>query len=50
MAQQFDMLNELDDEILNRLIQSVVLGDRIKKNGVTEQHIKINYKFIGEIA
>jgi len=50
MVQQFDMLTELDDEILNRLIQSVVVGDRIKKNGVTEQHIKINYKFIGEIA
>ncbi len=50
MAQNFEMLTQLDDEILNRLIQSIIVGDRIKTNGVTEQHIQINYKFIGEIA
>ena len=43
-------LSELDAELLNRLIQTVVIGDRNKENGVTEQSIRINYKFIGEIA
>lgn len=50
MAEQLEVLTELDDEVLNRLIQSIVVGDRIKGCGVTEQHIRINYKFIGEIA
>ena len=43
-------LSELDAELLNRLIQTVVIGDRNKENGVTEQSIRINYKFVGEIA
>lgn len=50
MAEKMETITELDDEILNRLIQSVIVGDRIKGGGVTEQHIRINYKFIGEIA
>ena len=50
MAEQFERLTELDGEVLNRLIESIVVGDRIKRGGVTEQHIRINYKFIGEIA
>lgn len=50
LAESYEMLTELDDEVLNRLIQSVVVGDRIKENGTTMQNIKINYKFIGEIA
>ena len=50
MAEKMETITELDDEILNRLIQSVIVGDRIKGGGITEQHIRINYKFIGEIA
>ncbi len=50
IAESYENLTELDDEVLNRLIQSIVVGDRIKENGETEQHICINYKFIGEIA
>ena len=50
LAESYETLTELDDEVLNRLIQSVVVGDRIKENGTTMQNIKINYKFIGEIA
>ena len=50
LAEQFEILTELDDEVLNRLIQSIVIGDRIKGKGITEQQITINYKFIGKIA
>ena len=50
IAEQFERLTELDDEVLNRLIQSIVIGDRIKGNGVTVQQITINYKFIGKIT
>ena len=50
IAESYEKLTKLDDEVLNRLIQSIVVGDRIKENGETEQHICINYKFIGEIA
>lgn len=50
IAERYTVLTELDEEVLNRLIQSVVIGDRIKGSGVSEQHIRINYKFIGEIA
>ena len=38
---------ELDKEMLNRLIASVTIGDRIKTDGVTSQEITVNYKFIG---
>ena len=50
LAESYETLTELDDEVLNRLIQSVVVGNRIKENGTTMQNIRINYKFIGEIA
>lgn len=50
MAEEYTVITELDEDILNRFIQSIIVGDRIKINGVTEQHIRINYKFIGEIA
>ena len=50
LAEAYETVSELDAELLNRLIQTVVIGDRNKENGVTEQSISINYKFIGEIA
>ena len=50
LAESFETLTELDGEVLNRLIHSIVIGDRIKENGITEQQIRINYRFIGEIA
>ena len=50
LAEAYETVSELDAELLNRLIQTVVIGDRNKENGVTEQSIRINYKFIGEIA
>ena len=45
-----ETLIELDNEILNRLINSIVVGDRIKKDGGIEQHISINYNFIGKFV
>ncbi len=40
-------ITELDKEMLNRLIASITIGDRIKTDGVTSQEIAVNYKFIG---
>ena len=50
MAEQYGELKELDGEILNRLIQSIVVGDRIKVGAENEQDITVNYRFIGKIA
>lgn len=50
MAEEYSILKELDGEILNRLIQSIVIGDRVKNNGINEQEIHISYRFIGDIA
>ena len=50
MAEQYGELKELDGEILNRLIQSIVIGDRIKVGAENEQDITVNYRFIGKIA
>lgn len=47
IAEQYDEITELDKEMLNRLIASVTIGDRIKTDGVTSQEITVNYKFIG---
>ena len=50
LAESMETLIELDNEILNRLINSIVVGDRIKKDGRIEQHISINYNFIGKFV
>ncbi len=48
-AEQYEDVVELDKEILNRLIESIVVGDRIKTDNGREQTITINYRFIGKI-
>ena len=48
-AEQYDEVTELDKELLNRLVDSIVVGDRIKTTGGCEQVVTVNYKFIGEI-
>ena len=50
LAESMEFLIELDNEILNRLINSIIIGDRIKKDGTIEQHISINYNFIGKFV
>ena len=40
-------VKELNREVLNRLISSITVGDRVRENGKTTQKITIRYKFIG---
>ncbi len=46
IALQYEKITELDRELLNRLIQSIVVSDKVG----TVQKIVINYKFIGTVV
>ena len=48
-AEQYDEVTELDKELLNRLVDSIVVGDRIKTANGCEQVVTVNYKFFGKI-
>ncbi len=48
-AMQYGDVSVLDMELLNHLVDSIVVGDRIRRGAETEQKIRINYKFIGVI-
>lgn len=49
LAKKYSDVRELDREILNRLVESIVVGDRVKENDETVQQITINYRFIGAV-
>ncbi len=49
IAERYETLTELDREVLNRMIESITVGDRIKNGAETEQEICINYRFIGMV-
>ncbi len=42
-------MEALDKEILNRLIDKIVVGDRINENGKQMQQVRIFYKFLGDL-
>ena len=46
---RFSDVNELDKEILNRLIDKIVVSDRVKENGNQMQQVRIIYKFLGDL-
>ena len=46
---QYDKVMELDRELLNRLIDKIVVSDRIKVDDGYYQKVSIHYKFIGEL-
>ena len=50
MAESYDTLYELNAEVLNRLVESIVIGDRTKGSQGGEQKIIINYRFAGQIV
>jgi len=50
LAKQYQCPTTLDRELLNRLIDSITIGDRTKEGSVCQQTITVNYKFIGNIA
>jgi len=49
LLDQYTQIDVLDTEILNRLIDRIVIGDRTTENGMIMQKITIQYKFIGEL-
>ncbi len=49
IADQYDEVTELDKELLNRLVESIVVGDRVKTEEGCEQTVIVNYRFIGEM-
>ena len=50
LAELHESPTKLDRELLNRLIDSIEIGDRIKDPAGNRQSITVNYKFIGKIA
>ena len=50
IAETYDTVDELDREMLNRLIDSIIIGDRSKYKGENMQTVTINYRFVGNIA
>ena len=49
-VKELSVIKELDREILNRLVYSIIIGDRIKTSEGVKQSIRINYKFLGELG
>ena len=50
IAETYDTVDELDREMLNRMIDSIIIGDRLKYKGENMQTVTINYRFVGNIA
>ena len=49
-VKELSVIKKLDREILNRLVDSIIIGDRIKTSEGVKQSIRINYKFLGELG
>lgn len=49
LAGSYDEITELDKELLNRLVDSIVVGDRVKTENGVVQKITVNYKFVGAL-
>ena len=49
IVRKYTDIKELDSELLNRLVEKIVVGNKIKsKKGYTQQ-ITIHYRFIGDL-
>ena len=49
LLDQYTQVEELNTELLNRLIDKIIIGDRIRENGEIKQKITIQYKFVGAL-
>ena len=49
LLDQYTQVEELDTELLNRLIDKIIIGDRIRVDGEIKQKITIQYKFVGAL-
>mgnify|MGYP001852284968 CR=1 FL=1 len=48
--QQYATIQELDETVLNRLINRILVGEIKKVDGQKTQEVKIIYNFIGDIT
>ena len=48
VAEQYEDLEELDKEILNRLVRSISVGQKICDDTGEHQEIRVNYRFLGK--
>ena len=49
MLDRYTHVENLDTELLNRLIDKIIIGDRTRENGEINQKITIQYKFVGAL-
>ena len=49
LISQYDTVDKLDKEILNRLIDKIVVSDKVKKENGYFQKIVVYYKFLGNM-
>ena len=47
LLDQYTQVEELNTELLNRLIDKIIIGDRNRVDGEIKQKITIQYKFVG---
>lgn len=44
---EYEHIDSLDKELLNLLVDKIVVGDRLKENGVRTQTVTVYYRFVG---
>ena len=49
MLDRYTQVENLDTELLNRLIDKIIISDRTRENGEINQKITIQYKFVGAL-
>lgn len=49
-AEKYTTITELDRELLHTLVDSIVIGDRVRTADGIQQTITVNYKFMGRTA
>ena len=49
IAEDYWGVTNLDKQLLNRLVESIVIGERTKNGAGVEQEIAINYRFVGQL-
>lgn len=49
VVRKYTDVQELDQELLNRLIDKIVVGNKVKNASGYMQKITIHYRFIGDL-
>ena len=46
---RYAAITELDEIVLNRLINRILIGEPMKVDGIKTQEVRIVYNFVGEL-